>query len=322
MNLKQLQYFLEFSRSKNFTQAAERLYLTQQGLSKSIHALEDELGIPLFQQDKGVITLTKYGELLSKHCTILQQDLDRLYAELEQVRSVETQALRINIAPIVRLMLPFNISIEFSNAYPDIQLYEDTLLDLEAEDLLLDGRFDALIGLGPLFNPNLLTTQLFSYPACAVMRRSHPLAKKKFLTLRELCKQPLAIVDEKYKTIPLLVQACDRQNLVPNIVIRPPSSTVLYRICLEHDYLGLTFYTEGKHIYDEDYSHVPIKTSDFCFQCFLISCSKQAPSKTLNRYLNFVRTYPFNQKLAQLPLPGMAQPIDSQGSTAEKNRMR
>lgn len=307
MNLKQLQYFLEFSKSKNITQTAARLYITQQGLSKALHSLENELGCPLFQQDDGKVSLTNYGEILARHCATIQEDVARIYADLEQARSEECLALHINVAPSIRLLLPFNTSEEFKKANPDIHLYEGNLLDIEAEEMLLAGKYDAIIGLGPISDPKLLAVPLFSYPACAVMRRSHPLAAKEVLTLEELCKQPLVIVDEKYKTIPLLTQACARQNLTPNIVMRSPSSTILYRICLEHDYLGLTFCTEGKHIYDKDYSHVPIKLSDFCFQGFLVSNAAQNHSEVLLRYLHFIQTYPFREKLSQLQLPGISQ---------------
>lgn len=265
------------------------------------------MGCPLIQQDGGKVILTNYGELLAKHCAIIQEDVKRIYADLEQARSEEALALHINVAPSIRLLLPFNTSDEVRKANPDVHLYEGNLLDVEAEEMLLAGKCDAIIGLGPISDPKLTAVSLFSYPACAVMRRSHPLARKEVLTLEELCKQPLVIVDEKYKTIPLLTQACTRQNLTPNIVMRSPSSTILYCLCFEHDYLGLTFCTEEKHIYDNDYSHVPIKLSDFCFQGFLVSASSQSRSEVLNRYLCFIQEYPFKEKLAQLQLPGIPQ---------------
>lgn len=302
MNVKQFEYFLEFSKSKSISQAAQRLYLTQQGLSKALHTLEKELGYPLFQQNNGKITLTPYGERLTKHCAILTEDLRRMEADLERVRLMEPQVLHVNIAPIIRLMLPFNINYEFTKAHPEVRLHEGNLLDLEAETMLLSGKFDALIGLGPVFDERLSATALFSYPACAVMRRTHPLAGRKSLTLRELCSHPLVLVNEKYKTIPLFLQACERQGLTPNIVMRSPSSTILYRVCLENNYLGLSYYDESKHIYDTSYSHIPVQRDEFCFQGFLIRNPDQETSDGLEQYLRFVRRYPFQEKLEQLDL--------------------
>ncbi|MCI8478304.1 MAG: LysR family transcriptional regulator, partial [Oscillospiraceae bacterium] len=287
MNLKQFEYFLEFSKCKSISQAAEHLYLTQQGLSKALHTLEKELGYPLFQQNNGKITLTQYGELLTRHCTILVEDVHQMQADLERARLMEPQVLHINIAPIIRLMLPFNINHEFTKVHPKVCLYEGNFLDLEAERMLLTGKFDALIGLGPVFDARLTATKLFSYPACAVIRRSHPLAMHKSLTLQELCSYPLVLVNEKYKTISLFLLACEQQGLKPNIVTRSPSSSVLYRVCLENDYVGLSYYEDSKRIYDTSYAHIPVEREEFCFQGFLIRNPEREPRDSLNQYLRF-----------------------------------
>lgn len=300
MNLKQLQYFLEFSKSKNITQAAKRLYITQQGMSKAIHSLENELGYMLFRQENGVIQLTPYGEVLARYCGDIQNSVEQLEQEFKRIRSLETKALHINIAPIIRLMLPFNVSDEFREKYPELRLFEGNLLDLEAEDMLVTEQLDALIGLGPVFNNRFNATPLFSYPASAVMRHTHPLAGRKELTLRELCGQELAVVDEKYKTISLLKKACERQGLVPHIAMSPSSSSMLYRVCMEYGYLGLSYYTRGKEMYQQEYDHVPIRMSEFCFECFLIVNTAQHQSDALRQYLRFIRNYPFQERLSDI----------------------
>ena len=47
MNQKQLSYFLEVYRCRNIQAAADKLYLTHQGLSRVIRSLEEELGLSL-----------------------------------------------------------------------------------------------------------------------------------------------------------------------------------------------------------------------------------------------------------------------------------
>ena len=56
MDLRQIQYFIQLFEDRNITQASRNMFISQQGLSKSIANLEDELGFPLFvRQPKGVI---------------------------------------------------------------------------------------------------------------------------------------------------------------------------------------------------------------------------------------------------------------------------
>ena len=48
MDLRQIEFFLKLYEEKNFTKASQKLYISQQGLSKSIYKLEKELGFLLF----------------------------------------------------------------------------------------------------------------------------------------------------------------------------------------------------------------------------------------------------------------------------------
>ena len=58
MTLNQLRYFQAVARLQNFRAAAEELYISQPSLSRSIDALEDELGVVLFERAGRGITLT------------------------------------------------------------------------------------------------------------------------------------------------------------------------------------------------------------------------------------------------------------------------
>ena len=52
MNIKQIEYFIDLSKSLSFTKTAQHFYISQTAITKQIHNLEDELGIPLFIRDK------------------------------------------------------------------------------------------------------------------------------------------------------------------------------------------------------------------------------------------------------------------------------
>ena len=62
MTIEQLNHFLIVTKFQNFTRAAESLYLHPSTLSKSISALEHELGGPLFLRQKGALS-DRFGPL-------------------------------------------------------------------------------------------------------------------------------------------------------------------------------------------------------------------------------------------------------------------
>lgn len=76
MNIDQIRYFLEVSRTKNFTEAAKSLYISQPSLSKSIQLLEEEIGVKLLDRGKRRIEMTEAGMLF-------QRDFTRILNEME-----------------------------------------------------------------------------------------------------------------------------------------------------------------------------------------------------------------------------------------------
>ena len=64
MELTQLRYFLEVARNEHMTKSAEKLHIAQPSLTKTIHNLEDELGVPLFVPNGRNIVLSEYADIL------------------------------------------------------------------------------------------------------------------------------------------------------------------------------------------------------------------------------------------------------------------
>lgn len=62
MNLNHLQYFATLAREEHYTNAAQKLSITQPSLSNAISLLEKELGIYLFEKKGRNVVLTKYGK--------------------------------------------------------------------------------------------------------------------------------------------------------------------------------------------------------------------------------------------------------------------
>src|SRR5690606_37095049 len=62
MELRQLEYFVAVAEERNFTRAAERVHISQSGVSAQIRQLERELGAELFERHTRAVTLTPAGE--------------------------------------------------------------------------------------------------------------------------------------------------------------------------------------------------------------------------------------------------------------------
>lgn len=78
MELRQLRYFVAVADTLNFSRAAESLYLSQSALSKQIQALEQELGVVLFERDRRSVLLTQAGQVLLPEAKSLLLRADKL----------------------------------------------------------------------------------------------------------------------------------------------------------------------------------------------------------------------------------------------------
>lgn len=97
MTIKQLEYFSTTAKLLSFSKAAEQLYVSQPALSRSILALEEEIGVALFDRNKHNVSLTPAGIVLAAKLPKLSVDLSEIIAEVQQVHSGKLGTMRIAI---------------------------------------------------------------------------------------------------------------------------------------------------------------------------------------------------------------------------------
>lgn len=85
MDLRVLRYFLTVAKEQSFTKAAKQLHITQPTLSRQMAALEDDLGVELFERSSHGITLTNEGLLLKRRALEMVDLEDKIVSEFKGV---------------------------------------------------------------------------------------------------------------------------------------------------------------------------------------------------------------------------------------------
>lgn len=88
MDFHQLGVFVEVARLKNFSRAAEKMYLTQPTVSAHIKALENEIGAPLFDRYQRCLQLTSAGKVLFQYAQELLNLKKRAFFAIQQEQRV------------------------------------------------------------------------------------------------------------------------------------------------------------------------------------------------------------------------------------------
>lgn len=84
MELNQLRYFMEIYHTGSMSRAAEKLHISQQGLSSSLRRLEKELGRELFVRHPNGLVLTEDGLILKTEAEAILQHVDKIYSTLKE----------------------------------------------------------------------------------------------------------------------------------------------------------------------------------------------------------------------------------------------
>lgn len=185
MNQKQLQYFVTVYQTKNIQTAADRLFVSRQGVSKVIRLLEEELGQKLFIRSVRGVIPTDYATILLPHARQLLEEYDAirgLHTLAAQAKSVVT----IYSLDHVLAYLGASLIEDFHKAHPSIILSVVDTTDAMALTALTAQQCSFAMVTGPLDETRFEGTPLFFSSYSVRMNRAHPLAKKSFLTYDDL----------------------------------------------------------------------------------------------------------------------------------------
>ncbi|MFJ5763461.1 LysR family transcriptional regulator [Neobacillus sp. NPDC093182] len=122
MELRQLEYFMALCEELHFTKTAEKLRIGQPTLSYQIKALEDELGVRLFNRLGKKITIAEAGEILLKHCKIVFTNLKFATEQIEDLRKVKKGKLVIGALSGDLSLIASKVLLEFHSEYPHVQI--------------------------------------------------------------------------------------------------------------------------------------------------------------------------------------------------------
>ena len=144
MTLIQMEYFAAAAKELSFTKAAAKLHITQQSLSASIAALENELGCRLFVR-RIPLALTYAGNEFLRYSGEILYRVDVLKHSFSDISSDKKGLLRIGIAPTRGRAIMPDIIIRFHREYPGIRIVvrEDTNDGLRRD--ILNGDIDIAI---------------------------------------------------------------------------------------------------------------------------------------------------------------------------------
>ena len=176
MELRHLRYFVAIAEERSFTRAAERLWVSQPGLSTQMRRLEAELGLRLFDRLPRGVELTQAGELFLERARVALTAAESAGAIGRDLEAGVVGSVRLGIATGARWRFTSDLLQRFSRERPGVEF---TVLEGYGGTLwrdLRDGRLDALVAPAGHASPHLRTLELGFEAWVVRIGTGHPLA--------------------------------------------------------------------------------------------------------------------------------------------------
>lgn len=186
MKLNQLRDVVAVAERGSLRAAARHLGAAQPALSRSIHELERELGVPLFERRARGMLLTAMGEVFVRRAGAVLGEVRRARDEIEQLQGGVGGSVVAALSSVPHMALLPSTLRPFRARYPKVRLRIIEGVYPAVEAGLKDGSIDFYIGPTPgrSLAPELAEEKLFDNTRTILARKGHPLANAR--SLREL----------------------------------------------------------------------------------------------------------------------------------------
>ncbi|MGB3371833.1 MAG: LysR substrate-binding domain-containing protein [Rhodococcus sp. (in: high G+C Gram-positive bacteria)] len=192
VHTRRLRHFVAVAETLHFTRAAETLYVSQQGLSRSITELEHDVGVPLLNRTTRAVELTDAGKAFLRSAREALVVLDAGVADAHRAHSKMSGVLRIGFFAASALELTPLIISEFRSRHPSVSPRIESYDLTDPSCGLRSGETDVAFLRLPIDLTNLNTEVLFTEPLAIGMTSSHPLAAQESVRLSDLQDQVIS----------------------------------------------------------------------------------------------------------------------------------
>ncbi|MFK7115326.1 LysR substrate-binding domain-containing protein [Flavobacterium oreochromis] len=240
MTITQLQYVLAVAEHKNFTQAAEKCFVTQPTLSMQIQKIEEELDIIIFDRTKKPIQLTEVGRKIVEQAKNIVNEADRIQDIVDQEKGFIGGEFRIGIIPTVMpTLLPMFLN-NFIKKYPKVKLIIEELNTAEIITKLKNGHLDAAIAATPLEEEKIKEIVLYYEPFMVYVPENHSKFNKTELEIEDLNVEEILLLQDGHCFRDGILNLCKNKNTSKENKFQLESGSFETLIRLANEGLGVT----------------------------------------------------------------------------------
>lgn len=291
MNIKELECFQATCEEKSITKAARRMYITPQGLSKTIRNLEYELQMPLLIRNSTGVALTEAGQYLYGHLPDFLEHYYDIYNHIQKIRQSQNHEIDLLSAyGILRLVTPDCLQ-EFQKKHPEIVLHYREFPDQQVERLFASKEGNIAFCVGPSDFSRFKAVRMESFEIKLLVYKEHPLAKKSSVTIEDLKGQPLYIESSEFNIHHLITAKCRKAGFTPNIIFETSGFSLCHKMVRRKKGISVTVDFIFDDMQDENLVLIPFSDDRYLWSTYLLTRADEKVSPDIVMFTEHVMSW-------------------------------
>ena len=195
VELRELRIFLVLADELHFGRTAERMGISQPGVSEAVRVLESRLGVRVFDRTSRRVRLTPAGEGLKRDLVPALAALDRALAETSELSCAVRGLLRVGFVLTTEGPALSRLIAAFQARYPACEVRLQEVETFDAYRALRRGDIDVLCNWLAVDEPDLTAGAAFAYYQRALaVAATHRLAGQPAVSIEELAGEEVALL--------------------------------------------------------------------------------------------------------------------------------
>ncbi|MBQ4822566.1 LysR family transcriptional regulator [Aquimarina sp. MMG016] len=232
LELRHFTYFLAVAEELHFRKAAERLFISQPGLSRQIKQMEEIIGAKLFTRNKRNVNLTEAGKYLKKEVEYIFNHIDFTIKQTNLINAGSDGEIRIGfLGSAMQTVIP-ELLVKVNETYPNIQFSLEELsnhLQVEAiEKDQLDLGFVRLARVPKGLCMKTVHIDSFSL----VLPKEYPLDQSSFKNIKQVSDEHFILFSSDYSSVyyDKIMSICEDKGFTPKVSHKSVHAQTIYKL--------------------------------------------------------------------------------------------
>ena len=266
LELRHLKYFQVLAEELRFRKAADKLFISQPGLSRQIKQMEELLNVELFDRTKKKVELTRAGIYLKQEVDLLFSHVENIKKELTNIEAGNQGELRIGFLGSAAQKIIPELIFKLNKTLPGVRTNLDEMpnkLQIELLDKdMIDLGFVRIHQFKPGISKHLIHQDTFSL----VLPKHHPMNKASFEAVKKIANEPFIFFssDDSPFYYDLIMGICEDHGFQPKTFHKSVNALTIYKLVEEG--LGIAIvptalqYGYKENVKFVEFTHIPQRT--------------------------------------------------------------